>query len=249
MRRLIHRLILVAALLAFPLGCLGTPPHPYTLAPGHEGAPGVEAFLLLPLNLTVSLPSELEASSEGVSDAILDYLREAGRDVSDLSFHAAREEWDRTVNEVEASASLLDDFPTAARRFVERLRESRDFDVMIMPNLVYRDGKIRGRFHVVCDGVRRRIERRKRIPASLKAMRCVSLSVMVFDREGAMVFESYGGLDLPVAIDFEEYRITFPLREDRLTDVTLLREGIGVAFDPYILRVVPPEEESTVASP
>ena len=78
-----------ALLAAAALGCPHAPPT-FRIAPGHEGAPGVERVLLVPTNLVIALRPELEAGVEPVQAEIAGYLERQGRAVERLSLVDAR---------------------------------------------------------------------------------------------------------------------------------------------------------------
>ena len=243
----------LAALCVF--GCL-TPPHPYAIAPGQEGANGAKAFLLLPLNLVVALPAELERPSRRVSQLTADYLADCGKDVSSLGLYSARDFWRGAVRDAEQSEDAEQTFDAAAPLFVRRIRESQPFDALVMPSLVYRTARIaQGSRFVAWDGVKRELETVNE-PHNVGGfivmvdpageMPAVSLHVFVFDAEGERIFESYGGLDLVHKFDFSSApkvirkdHLDMPLKSRRLDDEAALREGIAVTFEPYL---TPPPE-------
>jgi hypothetical protein len=243
----------VAALCVF--GCL-TPPHPYAIASGREGAPGAKAFLLLPLNLVVALPGELERPSGRVSQLTADYLAACGKDVSSVSLYSARDFWRGAVRDVEQSEDAERTFDTAAPLFVRRIRESQPFDALVMPSLVYRTARIaQGSRFVAWDGVKRELETVNE-PRNVGGfhvvidpageMPAVSLHVLVFDADGERIFESYGGLDLVHKFDFSSApkvltkgHLNMPLKSRRLGDEAAISEGIAVTFEPYL---TPPPE-------
>ena len=65
-----------------------------------------------------------------------------------------------------------------------------------------------------------------------------SLHVAVLDRDGRQVFEGRGGLDLVQEIEVvpvdHSYRIKLNPRGDLFQDRTFVREGIELAFTPYL---------------
>jgi len=64
--------------------------------------------------------------------------------------------------------------------------------------------------------------------------------VIIFDRAGERVFESYGGLDLVHEADLvgagelTKGHYAMRLKHDPLNDAAAVREGIELAFDPYV---------------
>jgi hypothetical protein len=247
----------VAALCAF--GCVTPPPHPYAITPGYEGAAGASTFLLLPLNVVVALPEELQRPSGRVSQLTADYLKACGKTVSSTRLFFARDLWRGTVRDLGAAEDAERSFDAAASLFVRRLRERQQFDALVMPNLVYRTGRIvQGSRSVIWDGVKRELEivNEPQMHGSIHLMTtpggtmpAVSLHVLVFDGAGNRIFESYGGLDLvhefDVAGAVTQSHFSMPLKVNRLTDEVAIREGIGVTFDPYL---PPPPEPGAEGS-
>ena len=72
------------------MGCANIPPAPYAIAPGYEGAASIDEVLLVPLNLTVSLPAEFEESTGPVLEMVSAYLQESGKSVNSMRLHQAR---------------------------------------------------------------------------------------------------------------------------------------------------------------
>jgi hypothetical protein len=70
-----------------------------------------------------------------------------------------------------------------------------------------------------------------------------SVHVMVFSRAGERVFEGRGGIEFSHEIDLalakRSYTWQYRLRDDLFEERDALREGIAIAFDPYL---APPEE-------
>ena len=71
-----------------------------------------------------------------------------------------------------------------------------------------------------------------------------SLAVFVFSPSGELLFQGMGGLDLAHRARIIEgkwmsdVRWQLEMRPELFTDAPLLREGIGVAFDPFLPRRV-----------
>jgi hypothetical protein len=231
-----------------------TTPHPYTLAPGASGA-AARSLVVFPVNVVLSLPSELEPSSERADAAIRAYLVDAhGKEISTPRVLEARDLWMRSIREA-AAAGEGSDFSDAVRILARGLRESGPYDALVIPSLLYRPARMSG-YSVQWDGVSRRVpvnsppQRVGSIHVSTSfsgQMDAVSLHVLVYDVEGRELFESFGGLDLAHEVEVwgnpqrpSETGWDFVLRPDPLEDPALLREGIAIAFDPY-LPIVEPE--------
>ncbi len=150
--------------------------------------------------------------------------------------------------EVKESEALKNDFETAMHVYVAHLGENHSFDAVIIPSIVYRTTKTRDRT-VKWDGVFRKMKvinlskeaKKKGLARSLTvAISGVSLHVMVFGLDGALIFQNYGGLDLAHDVDMAGAEFTMnprlSLKVDFLKKSDHLSEGIGVAFDPYLPR-------------
>ena len=240
-------LIAVTCTLALLLGCSTDGSH-NQLVPGNEGAPGVESFLLLPMNVAISLVPELEDAAALLEPEVAGFLREHGRSVQEISFGEAHREWVAAAKEV-TSRGLELGFDRNVAMFAERLRHSRDFDSMVMPAVIGRDIRVSGSFGQ-WDGVSRRFpthnEPRFKPGQSggvvghgfAGTFMGASLHVMVFTREGSRVFEGRGGLDFVQYADLSGALATgrweIRRRDDFLEDPEVVREGIRLAFAPYL---------------
>jgi len=239
----------LAALLA---ACTGNAPKP-RIAPEHEGAPGVQGFLLGPANLAIALRPELEGGIEPVQQEIAAYIRTHGREVDRLPLADGRKLWEEAISEAKRTGAGLR-FETTAAIFVRRLAETRDFDALVLPSLLFDFTRMSHR-KARWDGVERRMQvlnipYQKAGRSDNLAMRMMpnigmngnaavsSLHLVVLTREGRKVFEGRGGLDLVQEIEVKSvdksYRIDLHTRGDLFQDREILREGIGVAFTPYL---------------
>lgn len=248
----LRKLACTAGALSAVLGLSACGPvklHPYDLAAGQEGAKGVHAILLLPLNLVTSLPEELDYPSQRVAAEIVRYLEGLGRKVDRVRLFEARA--------LLASLEKADPpDPDATRlRFLERLRKDRSFDVVVMPDLVYRKAHVRAVTHKVeWDGVQRTLDLRNPYQHKLSVrytadvagdMPGVSLHVLVYGADGQRIFDSYGGIDIVHEAEPYEtgqtgaYQLRWRLKRHRLEDLDAIREGVRLAFDPYLSPASP----------
>jgi len=246
-----------ALLAAVAVACAPKAPTS-AIAPGHEGAPGVERLLLAPANLALALRSELEGGVEAIQEEIVAYLRIQGRQVERVSLLDGRRLWEESIAEVKASGVALG-FDVSAAAFARKLGESRDFQALVMPSLLLHQTRVKHR-KATWDGVKRRMDvvNMPHAPAGrsddvmLRAMTGLgmmgdaavsSLHVVVISREGQRVFEGRGGLDFVQEMEVKNvdrsYRVDLRTREALLQDRAILREGIEIAFTPYL--PVPPE--------
>jgi hypothetical protein len=248
----------LAALLAAAAACAGNAPKA-RIAPEHVGAPGVRGFLLGPANLAISLHSELVGGVEPVQQAIAAYIDVHGRSVERLSLQDGRRLWDEAIAEARQSGARLR-FETTVALFTKRLAETRDFDALVLPSLLYDFTRIRHR-KAAWDGVERRM-RLMKVPyqkagrtdnVMMRLMPALgmagsaavtSLHLVVLTREGVKVFEGRGGLELVQEIEVKSvdhsYRIDLHARGDLFQDADALREGVQIAFTPYLSP--PPEQ-------
>lgn len=250
MLRIARRLRVAAVLtVSCAAGCITPPSHPYAIAPGYEGAAETESFLLLPLNVVVDLPDELQRPAPHVSELMTEHLEACGKQVSSIGLYAAREFWRAATRDVEKSDDAERNFAAAAPIFAKRLREQERFDALVIASLVYREARIvEGSRAVIWDGVKRELEiaNEPHMHGSIYlmgtpsgAMPAVSLHVLVFDGEGRPLFESYGGLDLVHKFDLtgpvaDKRPFAMPFKSHRLANDAFLREGIGLAFEPFL---------------
>jgi len=220
------------------------------IVPGNEGAPGVRDVMLLPLNLVVSLPAELQQPSKRVFELMSEYLTVSRKNVGSLRLYHARRLLDASVREVKSAPEVEPEFGSAARVFVRRLGEQSQFDALVMPSLVYRKARIYpGTNAAVWDGVKRPLSISSEHDSSLSMdytygiqgeIDGVSLHVLVYDANGSRIFEGYGGIDLVHHFDMEgayDAKLgRMVMRRDPLSDEAAIRRGIMTAFDPYLSR-------------
>ena len=203
-------------------------------------------FMVFPVNLTIKTAPEFSPVLDDIFGAIAGYIRDRGDTLETYSREEATARWAASILEVKESEVLEDTFETAMRVFVAHLAETRSFDAVISPSIVYRTTKTRDRT-VKWDGVFRKMKvvnlsdeaKNKGLARSLTvAIAGVSLHVMVFGPEGDLIFQKYGGLDLIHDVDMAGAEFTMnprlSLKEDLLKESDHLSEGIGVAFDPYL---------------
>lgn len=207
-------------------------------------------LLVLPLNVTMAMPKDLEGPSLAVWAEIENYLRAHGKQLKTVSYQDARRLWLVSVGRVRRSEQHdAADFATAAKLLTLELRRHTEFDALVVPSVFIQQASIAGT-RAVWDGVSRPIEirrnhrkiRRNRLHASRTA-RSASLHVAVFDASGRMVHEGQGGLDLLVRAQFDEGLSEdmatskfwyFEGRPEFFDDPALLHEGVAKAFDPFL---------------
>lgn len=234
--------------LLFLCGCVSQPKN--TLAPGNEGAPGVERFLVCAPNLVLSLPPELQAGTTPLLREIETYLQEHGRGSSRLSLYDGRLLWKRSVAQAKEQGSI----GAAVRIFAAKLAEHFDFEALIMPSILLHTTRVtssKGSW----DGVQRTL-RKINTPRRAVGGRgqdlfydgialggvsgevsVISVHLLVFSKDGERIFEGRGGLDFIHEIDLspaKDQHWNPVLRGDLFADRKILRESIEIAFNPYL---------------
>ncbi len=238
----------IAALTVLAFGCvhgLGGQ-NPRKFDPADADKP--RHFMVLPFNVTIKTPPEFSPALNDMFSAVAGYIRDRGDTLETISWEDATAQWARSIIEVQESEALENNFETAMRVYVVHLGETRSFDAVISPSIVYRTTKTRDRT-VKWDGVFRKMKvinlsqeaKNKGLKRKIAvAISGVSFHVMVFDPDGDLIFQKYGGLDLAHNIDMTGAEFTMSprlsLKEDFLKESDHLREGLGVAFDPYLPR-------------
>ena len=205
-------------------------------------------FMVLPINLTIKTPPELEPVLDDMFGAIAGYIRGRGDSLETLSRDDAIARWAASIKDVKQSSALEDNFESAMRIFVTGLAQAHAFNAVIVPSIVYRSTKTRERT-AKWDGVFRKMKvinlsdeaKKKGLARSFSAeISGVSLHVMVFEPGGTLIFQKYGGLDLAHNVDMANAEFTMTprlaLKEDLLKDSDHLEEGMEEAFDPYLPR-------------
>ncbi len=227
-RRVLCALASTVQLVAL-LGCARTPEHPFTLAPGRDGrsAPRV---LLARVNALAPLPAaELGAGAERVFVHVREFL--AGCGISGSVVDASkllRAALQASRNTGQLSVDLSSLPPSAIR---ELLAEGdAPFDALVLPEIVIRRAELNGQL-ARWDGV-------MRVPPGSAGWRwsgttsVASLRVQIFAADGERIFEGFGGLDVLFRPVISEKRMV-PV-ENLLANPRNLREGVAVAFHPYL---------------
>ena len=203
-------------------------------------------FVVLPVNLTINAQPEFIPVLDDMFGAIAGYIRDHGETLETFSRKEATAQWAASIVKVKELKALDDNFETAMRVYVTHLAETRSFDAVIAPSLVYRTTKSRDRT-VKWDGVFRKMKvvnlsdqaKTKGLARALVInISGVSLHVMVFGPDGDLIFQRYGGLDLAHNVDMTSAEFTMNpgllLKEDLLKESDHISEGIGVAFNRYL---------------
>jgi hypothetical protein len=239
------------ALASAPLACASGPAN--RISQGQEGAPGVHRFLVTAPNLVLALRPEIQSGWRPVDREVVAYLESQGRELGRLDLIEGRNHWRQAVAESKAAGS-----PTGASGiFVSRLAKNHQFDAVVMPALILHQTSV-NMGEASWDGVSRRM---RVANAPVKGIGrddstlqkgiayggysgpawVTSLHVLVYTRDGQLVFEGRGGIDFvqQAEIDAAKYRFDLHPNSSLFRDRTLLHEGVVKAFTPYL---IPPDE-------
>src|SRR5688572_24497846 len=85
------------------IGCAG-PAN--TLAPGHEGAPGVKRILVCAPNTVIALPAELQDATSALRDQVAAYLEFQGREAQWVDLYESKRSWGEALSAAKAKNTL-----------------------------------------------------------------------------------------------------------------------------------------------
>jgi hypothetical protein len=253
-------LAVLAALALWAAGCRSAPPRMVEFERGDPSAPRV---VVAPMNLAVPLAADLEDAVEPVGDELIRYLQARGVRVAVVWDPDAAMLWRDAAESVQAASDAPAEFARVAAVFSRALARHADYDLLVLPSLVFREARVKGRF-AHWDGVRRRLRVRVRagsprgraqpIPDPIDStdrasagpvtpdwrghITGVSIHTLVLTPEGRAVFQGFGGLDLvhdPVKErEGSDEPPVLHLHSTVLKSGEHVREGIALALDPYL---------------
>jgi hypothetical protein len=208
-------------------------------------------LLILPFNVTVAMPKELDAHSAFVWAELENYLKVQGKQLKTVAFGDARRLWLASIQEVRAGQSpVKPGFDDAARVLVRKLARHAEFDTVIIPTLFVREAPILEKT-ASWDGVERSVEieaidieaRKAAEDIPLEgAAPAASIHAVVLDAEGNKLQEAQGGLELLVRVRAlsdanapgAPPTFRFADRSPVFADRAHLREGIARALSPFL---------------
>jgi hypothetical protein len=232
------------------LGCASGPEN--TLVPGHEGAPSVKRFLVCAPNTVITLPGELQDTTKSLRKQVDAYLEFQDRETQWIDLYESKRVW----GEAMAAAKQKGALQRTPEFFARALDEQYDFDAIVMPSLLVHKTRVLDG-HGSWDGVNRHMDvvnaprqPTGRVQDTLAEgiaygglagdVLVTSVHVLVFSRAGERIFEGRGGFDFVHDVDVSAKKHSWTLvQRDLAHDVDALREGIAIAFDPYL---TPPDE-------
>jgi hypothetical protein len=211
-------------------------------------------FLILPLNIAMAMPPELELPSPILWAELERTLRAHDKQLKTVARQVARDLWVRSIQQARAGEKgARAGYDDAARALVFELQKHAAFDAMIAPSLVVREAPLSNRT-ASWDGVERELAfedqgfeaRTLAAETPLEGTApAATLHVAIFDAKGEKLHEGKGGIDLLVRARVEGTDpsgapiFQFTPRADPFQDREHLREGIDAAFLPFLLP--PPE--------
>jgi len=234
----------LAGLIVSSAGCSSVQPGMVIWDDGGTSAGSMRA-VIAPLNLAVPLARDLEEVVEPVWVEIIRYFQSNDARVAVIWPADARWLWQSSMLAVHSSESRAPSLETAARAFVRALGEHADFDLLVMPCLVYRKARVIGR-HAQWDGVRRRVNLHTRTVTGENLhtrdwrgrITGLSLHALVFTPEGRRVSQGWGGIDLvhdAVLVKGEYSERSFlRLQQQLLENPEHVREGVALALEPDV---------------
>jgi len=231
------------------LGCA----HENPLAPGLEGAPGVRRFLVCAPNTVIALPAEIQDVTGVLREQVDAYLKFQGREAQWLDLYQSKRIWGEAL----AAAKGKGTIEKTPEFFARALDEHYDFDAILMPSILLVSTRaIDG--SASWDGVSRRMQLVNAPPLPVgrgqdtlaEGIRyggvtgdvpVTSVQVLIFSPAGERVFEGRGGFAFVHDADLANSKNWQwqPRLRDLTADIDALREGIAIAFDPYL---TPPDE-------
>jgi hypothetical protein len=231
-----NALAILAVSLAL-IGCRGlAPKHEYVLTPGSAHHAGIASAMVVPINETADVPVGLEIADRRIEEALDDYLRSKGISVERPEIRAYRRAARRATKRARSesmsgqSGRVSEDvsYEDIVPMILDELGV--DADIVIVPNLVIRNGEAKGGRSYQWDGVRRYETGNVRILMTGN-FAVASFFVVAHGQDGSRVFSGYGGLDTIFEVSLRRQNMS--IREDLFQNEKFLREGICVAFYPY----------------
>jgi hypothetical protein len=208
----------------------------------------VDRVVVAPLNVTVRAPAELDGKGAPVFQALLSHFQERDRPVARLSEISAERLWLEAIRDLD-----LSDRSAALRaghaRFARELARHSEFDILVVPSLVLRPGRLSG-WQARWDGVQHAVPNAATLmytglgdvvgPSQLEIgglsgkVAAVSLHVTLLRSDGSEIFEGLGGLAVlqeAQRVGAWDGEVSFVTRSEPFSDTDAIREGIERAFD------------------
>jgi hypothetical protein len=200
-------------------------------------------IVLLPLNVPIALPVELESGAAGTFGAIQAYLIGHGATIQVLRLSDATTFWRKAASEASAREGVSD-FHVAVEALARELDRHLEFGALVIPSLVIRQADLSGR-SAYWDDVRElayapsdesETATQTLDPAAIVAptLPAASLHVVVANASGEILQEKTAGLALLMRLRIASGSIEEEPLPDSLADLDLVREGVVQAFSPLL---------------
>ena len=239
----------IALWLLAAFGCASGPPN--TLVPGHEGAPGVQRFLVCAPNTVIALPAELQDATKALREQIDAYLEFQGREAQWIDLYDSKRLWNEAMAAAKENGALERTPVFFAKELRRALRLRRDpschrsWSTKTSANNGYASWDGVTRQHASRGRVRARRLRRDQLTQQI-AQSGPSGDFMVHVRSRVSLRSRWGAcLRGPRRSRVHSANSTCPrfqkkraigirVRNDLPGGIDALREGIAIAFDPYL---------------
>jgi hypothetical protein len=226
------------------------------VSPSDAGAPGVKRFLVCAPNTMIALPAELQGATATLRQHVDAYFQFHERDAEWLDLYESKRLWTEAL----AAAKTDNAIARTPAYFAKAAAKEHQFDAIVVPSILLHQVRAVSSY-AKWDGVERRMKvvgaPKKHFSGAAKDtlvdgienggisgdVMVTSVHVLVYTREGEKVFEGRGGIAFVHDIDLshiqKKHLWSYRMR-DPVVDVGSLREGIAIAFHPYLTQ---PDED------
>jgi hypothetical protein len=235
----------VAVLALVAAGCASERSRTVQWAPDAGGAATVRV-VIAPANLAVQMPPDVDLFVEPVQNELIRHFQARRARVALIFEPDAWALWRDSTAALVTSEPGEVGIDAAAGAFAVALRPHADYDLLVLPSLVFREARVVGRL-VEWDGVRRRLAVRPSGVPTLEGYTTgwegrftgLSLHVMLLTPEGSRVFQGWGGIDVvhEAIVSRGESRgdpALLPEGEAR-PDAEYVAEAVDLALESYTL--------------
>jgi hypothetical protein len=208
-----------------------------------------KTIVILPLNIVLELPTELDSSTDMVSGILVEQLEKDGKTVHQLDFRVARALWIQAARSVKES-NRANNFENAAEVLTRLVGEKMEFDALIIPSLFLQNAKLKqpkAGLTAHWDGASQLIEwvgtpTAKTKDPKLRGVGGASILLYIFDRNGEQLAERRTGLELIQHLAIESKRRqgqdekTWVLENDApaIADRERVEAAIAHALNPFV---------------
>ena len=232
-------------LLALGFASCASHPPPHPPSPAERAGRQAKILFIVPLNVALPMPSELESSALLVWRILVEHVESSGKRVVTLDVRTARTLWLESIRRVREEGGE-ESFESAARLFVQRLAKQVDFDALVMPSIYVQNARI-GPEAAHWDRARQRMEfvgrsRWKIDPPGQSTIEAASILMPIFDSEGREIQSRRTGLELIQHFEIQtekrrghDKRTWVPARDDPpIEDENRVRAAIAHALRPFL---------------